>query len=80
VLALLPLARFDSGVASALYNQCLCLGVALGARAFAPVFASVAQRNAAAGARLAAAFQLGVGFVAITTGALLLFEISYGGG
>jgi hypothetical protein len=80
VLALLPLARFDSGVASALYLLCFCLGVALGALAFARVFASVAQRTAAAGARLAAAFQLGVGFVAITTGALLLFEISYGGG
>ena len=43
VLALLPLARFDSGVASALYLVCFCLGVAVGALAFARVFASLAQ-------------------------------------
>lgn len=80
VLALLPLTRFDSGIASALYLACFCLGVAAGALAFARLFAAFAHRSAAAGARLAAAFQAGVGLVAVASGALLLYEITYGGG
>jgi hypothetical protein len=79
VLALLPLTRFDSGLASALYVVCFCLGVTAGALAFARLFASLARRSAAAGSRLAAAFQGGVGLVAVTSGALLLYEITYGG-
>jgi hypothetical protein len=80
VLALLPLTRFDSGIASALYLACFSLGVALGALAFARVFASLARRSATAGARLAATFQAGVGAVAIASGGLLLYELLHGGG
>jgi hypothetical protein len=80
VLALLPLTQFDSGIASALYLACFCLGVAGGALAFARLFALLAHRTAAAGARLAAAFQGGIGIVAIVSGALLLYEILHGGG
>jgi len=79
VLALLPLTRFDSGLASALYLLCFCLGVTVGALAFARLFSSLAQRSAAAGARLAASFQGGVGLVAVTSGAFLLYEMTYGG-
>ena len=80
VLALLPLTRFESGIASALYLACFSLGVAFGALAFARVFASLARRSATAGARLAAAFQGAVGVVAIVSGGLLLYEWAYGGG
>ena len=80
VLALLPLTRFTSGAASALYLACFCCGVAVGALAFAQLFAALARRSAIAGARLAATFQAGVGLVAIVSGALLLGEIAYGGG
>ncbi len=80
VLALLPLTRFESGIASALYLACFSLGVACGALAFARVFASLARRSATAGARLAAAFQGAVGVVAIASGGLLLYEWAYGGG
>jgi len=80
VLALLPLTRFESGFASALYLACFCVGVATGAIAFARVFASLANRSTAAGARLAASFQGGVGIVAIVSGVLLLYEMTHGGG
>lgn len=80
VLALVPLARFDTGVGSALYLACFSAGVALGALAFARVFAAAANRSATASARLGAAFQAAVGIVAITSGALLLYEITHGGG
>jgi hypothetical protein len=80
VLALLPLGRFDSPVASALYLSCFSAGVAVGALAFARLLASVAQRTATAGARLAAGLQASVGVAAIASGALLLYEITHGGG
>jgi hypothetical protein len=80
VLALLPLSRFDSRIASALYLLCFCAGVAVGALAFARVFAAVAHRTTTAGARLAAGFQAGVGVAAIASGALLLYETAHGGG
>ena len=80
VLALLPLTRFQSGIASALYLACFSLGVALGALAFARLFASMARRSATAGAPLAAGFQAAVGGVAIASGGLLLYGWAYGGG
>lgn len=80
VLALLPLTRFDSGVASALYLLCFCLGVTAGALMFARLFALLARRSAASGERFAAAFQAGVGIVALLSGALLLLEVTHGGG
>ena len=80
VLALLPLARFDGAVATALYLGCFCLGVAAGALVFARLFALLAARSATAGARLGAAFQAAVGIVAIASGSLLLFEVLHGGG
>jgi hypothetical protein len=80
VLALLPLARFDTGLASALYLACFSLGVALGALAFSRVFAALADRSATASARLGAAFQAAVGVVALASGALLLYELTHGGG
>jgi hypothetical protein len=76
VLALLPLARFHSGVAAAVYLVCFSLGVTVGALAFARVFALLARRSAAAGERLAAAFQTAVGLFALVSGALLLYEIA----
>jgi nickel/cobalt exporter len=80
VLALAPLARLESGAASALYLACFSLGVAAGALAFARAFASVAQRSATRGARLAAGFRIAVGAAALATGGLLLFETLHGGG
>jgi nickel/cobalt transporter (NicO) family protein len=80
VLALLPLARFDGALSSALYLVCFSFGVAAGALAFARGFAAVASRSATAGARLGAAFQAAVGSVAIASGALLLYELLHGGG
>jgi nickel/cobalt exporter len=80
VLALLPLARFETGLASALYLACFSLGVALGALAFARLFAALANRSATASARSAAAFQAAVGVIAIASGALLLYELAHGGG
>jgi hypothetical protein len=80
VLALVPLARFDTGGAIALYLACFSLGVALGALAFSRAFAALADRSATASARLGAAFQAAVGVVAIASGALLLYELTHGGG
>jgi hypothetical protein len=80
VLGLLPLTRFDSGIASALYLGCFSLGVALGAIAFARVFGSLVQRSATGGARFAVAFQAGVGVVAIASGGMLLYALLHGGG
>jgi hypothetical protein len=80
VLALLPLARFDTGLASALYLACFCLGVAVGALAFARAFAALANRSATASARLGAAFQAAVGVVAIASGGFLLYELTHGSG
>jgi hypothetical protein len=80
VLALLPLARFDSGLAGALYLACFCLGVAVGALAFARAFAALANRSATASARLGAAFQAAVGVVAIVSGGFLLYELTHGSG
>ncbi|MEO8465145.1 MAG: hypothetical protein ABI640_07360 [Gammaproteobacteria bacterium] len=79
VLALLPLAHFHSGVAAAVYLACFSLGVTVGALAFARVFALLARRSAAAGERLAAAFQTTVGVFALTSGAWLLYEITHAG-
>ena len=73
VLALLPLARFHSGLAAAVYLICFSLGVTVGALAFARVFALLARRSAAAGERLGAAFQTAVGLFALVSGALLLY-------
>jgi hypothetical protein len=75
VLALLPLARFHSGLAAAVYLACFSLGVTVGALAFARVFALLARRSTAAGERLAAAFQTAVGLFALVSGALLLYEM-----
>jgi len=75
VLALLPLARFHSGLAVVVYIACFSLGVTVGALAFARVFALLAHRSAAAGERLAAAFQTAVGSFALMSGALLLHEM-----
>lgn len=80
VLALLPLTRFDTAVAGAVYLVCFSIGVAVGALAFARLFALVANRSATASARLGAAFQAAVGIVAIASGALLLYELLHGGG
>jgi hypothetical protein len=80
VLALLPLAYFKTGYASAVYLACFSLGVALGALAFAKLFTLVARRSTAGGTRLAAAFQAAVGAFALISGALLFLEIAHGGG
>jgi len=79
VLALLPLARFE-GVAGALYLVCFSVGVAVGALAFARVFAVLASRSVTSSARRGAAFQAAVGLAAIASGALLLYELTHGGG
>jgi hypothetical protein len=79
VLALLPLAHFKSGFASALYLACFSAGVALGAVGFAKLFALAARRSFAAGERLATAFQAAVGAFAIVSGLLLFLEVVHGG-
>lgn len=80
VLALLPLAYFDSGYASAVYLGCFSLGVAFGAVAFAKLFALIARHSTAGGARVTAAFQAAVGLFALVSGALLFLEIVHVGG
>ncbi len=80
VLALLPLAQFQSGVENAVYLACFSAGVGLGALAFAKTFAVVARRSVGAGERLGRLFQAAVGVLALASGALLLIETTYGGG
>jgi hypothetical protein len=80
VLALLPLAHFQSAFASAIYLACFCVGVTLGALFFARLFALMARGSISGGERLAAAFQAAVGLFAIASGTLLFLEILYGGG
>jgi cytochrome c biogenesis protein CcdA len=75
VLALLPLAHLRSGVESAVYLACFSLGVAAGALCFAQLFAKFSTRTIAAGEKLGAAFQAGVGFLAIATGTWLLLGL-----
>jgi nickel/cobalt transporter (NicO) family protein len=75
VLALLPLARFGSGLAAAVYLACFSIGVTVGALAFARVFALLAHRTTAAGERLAAAFHTAVGAFALVSGGILLHEM-----
>ncbi|HZF32084.1 MAG TPA: hypothetical protein VE907_23405 [Gammaproteobacteria bacterium] len=78
VLALLPLSRLHGGFANALYLFSFSAGVALGALAFATVFAAFARRSLAAGARITRGFQAAVGALAIASGAWLFLEIAYG--
>lgn len=80
VLALLPLAHFKTGLESFVYLAFFSVGVAVGAVAFARVFALLAVRTAASGERIAAAFQATIGVLAIATGTWLFFEITHGGG
>jgi hypothetical protein len=77
VLALLPLSRLHG---AALYLLCFSGGVALGALAFATVFAALVRRSRAAGASLTSGFQGVIGVLAIASGAWLLVEIVNGGG
>jgi hypothetical protein len=78
VLAVLPLSQLH-GVANAVYLASFSAGVAVGALAFALVFAAFARRSLAASEKTARAFQAVVGSVAIASGAWLLFEIVRGG-
>ena len=78
VLALLPLSQLHSGVASALYLGSFSAGVAVGALAFATVFAAFARRSVAAGAKITRAFQAVVGSFAIASGVWLLVEVVRG--
>ena len=80
VLALLPLSQLHSGVASALYLGSFSAGVAVGALAFATVFAAFARRSVAAGAKITRVFQTVVGSFAIASGAWLLVEVVRGAG
>jgi len=79
VLALLPLSQLHGGVA-ALYLFSFSAGVAVGALAFAAVFAAFARRSQAAGAKITRAFQTVVGCLAIASGVWLLVEVMHGGG
>ena len=56
------------------------LFLALGALAFATVFAALVRRSRAAGASLTSGFQGVIGVLAIASGAWLLVEIVNGGG
>jgi hypothetical protein len=56
------------------------MGVAVGALAFARVFAMLARRSVASGERLGAAFQTAVGLFALASGAFLLHEMLARGG
>jgi hypothetical protein len=78
VLALLPLARFH-GVESGVYLACFSAGVALGALAFAQVFAAIARRSLTAGARVGAGFGVAIGVLAVASGIWLLIETLHGG-
>jgi hypothetical protein len=80
VLALLPLAQFGAGPASALYLACFSLGVAAGAVAFASLFTKFAARAAAAGKTVGTCFQALIGAFAMLSGALLIFGLSVGHG
>jgi high-affinity nickel permease len=80
VLALLPLAHFRTALDSAIYLACFSIGVALGALAFARVFASFAKLSLERGERIGMAFQAAVGVLALASGGLLFIEIAHGGG
>jgi hypothetical protein len=72
VLAILPLAAFDSGLAALGFLATFSLGVAAGALLFAACFAGFFARTAACGERVAGLFTAAVGAVAIAVGSFML--------
>lgn len=79
VIALLPIATFDTGLDSGLYLACFSLGVAAGACAFARMLAGAIACTERASAKLHTALHALVGIVAVVTGVLLFTEIVGGG-
>jgi len=79
VIALLPIASFDTGLDGGLYLAFFSLGVAAGACAFAHLLAGAFACTERAGTRLRAALQALVGIAAIATGVLLFTEVVSGG-
>jgi cytochrome c biogenesis protein CcdA len=72
VLAILPLAGFDSSLAALGFLVMFSVGVAVGALLFAAVFARLVVRAVHIGERVADAFAIAVGLVAILVGGSML--------
>lgn len=79
VLALLPLAGFDSGLAAAGFLLSFSAGVATGALLFAALFAGLLAGGMRAGRTIVAAITGVVGLLAVVVGATMLLGTLYGG-
>jgi hypothetical protein len=75
VLAILPLAGFDSSLAAVGFLATFSLGVAVGALLFAAVFSGVVVRTRAGGERLASLFAAAIGAIAILVGGSMLLGV-----
>jgi hypothetical protein len=79
VIALLPLAAFDSGIASGLYLASFSLGVGAGACGFSRLLVKCFAFADRASNGIRASLRALVGGLAIAAGVLLLLELAHGG-
>jgi len=75
VLALLPLAGFESGLAAFSFLATFSLGVATGALLFAALFSGLLARTLGRAERMASVFACLVGLTAAAVGAFMLFGV-----
>jgi len=78
VLAILPLAGYDSGLAAAGFLLTFSAGVAVGALLFAALFSGLLAGGMRAGRTIVAAITAIVGLLAIVVGATMLLGALYG--
>jgi len=79
VLAILPLAGFDSGLAAAAFLLSFSAGVAAGALAFAALFSGLLAGGIRAGRSIVAAITAIVGLLAVVVGGGMLLGALHGG-
>jgi hypothetical protein len=78
VLAILPLAGFDSGLAAAGFLLSFSLGVAVGALLFAALFSGLLAGGLRAGRTIVAMMTAAVGLLAVVVGATMLLGTLHG--
>lgn len=79
VLAILPLAGYNSGLAAAGFLLSFSAGVAAGALTFAALFSGLLAGGMRAGRTIVAAITAVVGLLAVVVGATMLFGTLHGG-
>lgn len=80
VIALIPLASFESSVNSGLYLAAFSVGVGIGACGFSGLLVRCFAITDGSSRKVRVALRCIVGVLAIATGALLFIETSHGGG